>query len=177
MLCPAYSQQMGSAHAHEHHQPPQRTSIFVQRRLAVATVPFLIATIGGLVLMWPGKSNVSGDASAGGGRQFAATVIEVESAPCGEIAQGDAFRCYQVNARLEDGPDAGEELTFPYAGGKRSRVLKDGDGILLAHSPGTAGGGAPAGMIVVKRTSPDASDIWHPRKNLRPEVPSRTSSE
>jgi hypothetical protein len=33
------------------------------------------------------------------------------------------------------------------------------------------------GRMVLKRTSPDVSDIWEPRKNFRPEVPSRTSSE
>jgi uncharacterized membrane protein len=134
---------MRTAHTHHRHGPAERTSIYVQRRLALATAPFLIATVLGLVLLWPEPAEVSAGAQAGDARRFSATVVEVSDAPCGEIAQGDAFRCYEVKARLDDGPDAGETLTFPYAGGKGSRVFEDGDGILLGHSPNSAGAGSP----------------------------------
>jgi hypothetical protein len=135
---------MGSAHTHDRHDPPDRTSIYVQRRLALATAPFLIATVLGLVLLWPEPAEISAGSQGGDTRRFSATVVEVSDALCGEIAQGDAFRCYEVKARLDDGPDAGETLTFPYAGGKGSRVFEDGDGILLGHSPDSAGAGSPS---------------------------------
>jgi uncharacterized membrane protein len=150
---------MGSAHTHHDHGPPERTSLYVQRRLALATAPFLIATVVGLIVMWPKRAEVSAGSQAGDARRFSATVVEVSNAPCGEIAQGDAFRCYEVKARLDDGPDAGETLTFPYAGGKGSRVFEDGDGILLGHSPNSAGGSANPGQpeyffIDYQRTRP-----------------------
>jgi uncharacterized membrane protein len=123
--------------AHSHHKHvSRRVSPLVQRRLALAVLPFVLATLLGLVILWPDEQpfedqQVPPQAST---RQFRATVVEVTATDCAAIAQGPAFECEDVSAELDSGPDEGQEVQFTYARGRGTRAFKAGDGILVGRS-------------------------------------------
>ena len=105
------------------------------RTLVIAVVPFLIATIAGLVVLWP--SDTRAGLLPGGPRpdQYGGTVTDVAAGTCEGIAQGDAFVCSEVSVRLDEGPDAGETVTFRYARGRGASPVENGDRVTLAHFP------------------------------------------
>jgi hypothetical protein len=106
----SYLQAMG--HRHHHHVPGPQASIFVQRRLAIALAPFLLATAIGLIVLWPSQPE-AGDL---GGRpldpQFHATVVGVERDACESPGNtgGPSVECSVVEIRLDNGPDEGESF-------------------------------------------------------------------
>ncbi|MGH2786448.1 MAG: YibE/F family protein [Actinomycetota bacterium] len=119
---------------HSHHAPRPKSSIKVRRALTIAVAPFVVAVGIGLVVMWPGDpSDIAGPAGADVDR-FRATVEQTSTKACGEIAQGGAFRCFDISARLDEGPDEGDTVSFVYASGKGARSIEEGDGILLAKA-------------------------------------------
>ena len=119
----------------------------------VAVLPFLIATVVGLVILWPGDT---GDALAPAGPrpdQYSGTVTDVAPGTCEGVAQGDAFVCSEVSVRLEDGPDAGDSVTFRYARGRGASPIEDGDRVTLAHFP-DADEGLNYQFVDFQRTQP-----------------------
>jgi uncharacterized membrane protein len=101
----------------------------------VAVAPFLIATIAGLVWLWPsGRSQTIGSQSF---VQHRGTVSEVAPKECtGGLPGGENFECATVTALLDEGPDEGEEISFDTAEARGVRKLREGDKILLGESPG-----------------------------------------
>ncbi|MDQ4064662.1 MAG: YibE/F family protein [Actinomycetota bacterium] len=117
-------------HSHSHQVPPR-----VMRTLVIAVVPFLIATVVGLVLLWP--ADTRGDLAPAGPRpdQYSGTVTDVAAGTCEGVAQGDAFVCSEVSVRLDEGPDAGDTVSFRYARGRGASPVENGDRVTLAHFP------------------------------------------
>jgi uncharacterized membrane protein len=104
--------------------------------LLVAIAPFVLATIVGGIVLWPAKADLPEQVAGGTlGDEYKATITKVEKAPCGAIAQGGAFVCYEVTAELEEGPDAGTDISFSYASGRGVRTIVVGDRIILASFP------------------------------------------
>lgn len=121
-------------HHHDEHTPvvPART----KRLLLVAVVPFVIATLVGLALLWPSGEEVRVEgASRPTTERIAATAIEVDSEPCEQPGQ-EAFTCSIVDARLEEGEFSGEVVPLTVAEGPNGRHVRVGDSIIVGWNPG-----------------------------------------
>jgi uncharacterized membrane protein len=120
----------GHSHSHSDAPVPPR----VRRGLLIAVIPFVVATVAGLLLLWPGKGGdieVPGELTS----RFKATVTDIETGSCDELPGAEDFSCTVVSARLDEGPDEGDEVTFQSASGRGVRAMEVGDPIILGHSP------------------------------------------
>jgi uncharacterized membrane protein len=115
-----------SHHAHSSIRVPPRT----RRLLLLALSPFVLATVIGLIILWPGADEVS---IGGGGRpeQFKASVSEVAPLSCPDVPGQENFRCSRVTVELSEGADAGDTFTFNYSSAPRARVIVDGDEVIV----------------------------------------------
>jgi uncharacterized membrane protein len=119
--------------SHSHAHAPV-ASVDTRRRLFFAVVPFVVATIVGGIVLWP--RGEPPDVGAGPVVQYNGTVREVDPQECaGGLPGGENFECARVTAFLEQGPDAGEEVTFETAEAPGVRKLRVGDKIRLGESP------------------------------------------
>lgn len=139
-------------HTHAHDGGAHVTPPAVRRRLALALAPFALATLVGLVALWP-RDDVRIDAGPVAPR-YGATVTSVSEEACDDLLDGaQRFSCTQVRARLRSGPDAGDVVTFPAAATAGAPAFEPGDRILVSRSE--AEGGAPAYFFVdYERTLP-----------------------
>ncbi|WP_286902070.1 YibE/F family protein [Thermocrispum sp.] len=142
-------------HGHAHsHEPPPPASARLRTLLGTLLAPFILATLVGLVLLWP-----SGDlpsSTIDSGDPVDATVTAVASGSCtepGEITVDDSpddgadgKKCLTVTLRLTDGPAAGETLHKIVPIQPAMPRFTAGDDVVLAYT-----GGDP--------TSPDAYQI------------------
>ena len=123
-------------HSHHDHDASHTTPA-IRRRLGIAVVPFAVATLVGLVLLWP-PSDTS-EPKVGQARQYRATVVESDQQDCGELVQRGSFECFAITARLDEGPDEGTNITFQYTGGSGTRAIQVGDGLWLVAGEGPEG--------------------------------------
>ena len=119
-------------HAHDH----PKASPVVRRRLALAVAPFVLATVIGLIVLWPLDQEESTLGRVAEERS-AATVTDVTERECeGLQGTGGAFSCVRVTARLDEGADQGEFVEFDMAESAGVRKISSGDGIFVGHAPG-----------------------------------------
>lgn len=120
---------MGHTHGHG---APVRVSPHVQRRLLVAVVPFALATVVGLIALWPSSDPLRGDApQAPQAERLRAVVTDVSPNDCQEVAEG-SFICVEVEAEISGTDDV---ATFTYSRGTGSRAIEVGDRIIMARPP------------------------------------------
>ena len=113
--------------------------------LAALLVPFALATVAGLVLLWPPATDYplppQFQAAGGGAVMFAqGTVTGAQAAPC---RADPAKPCAAVTVRLDTGPDFGTTTRLEYGAGPGAPRLDTGQRVRLARitDPST---GAPA---------------------------------
>lgn len=129
-------------HGHGHDGPAPKTPPVVQRRLIAAVIPFAVATLIGVFLLWPdgeGRPEVPAAAQID---QLKAVVTAVDRDACDAPVQGEngpKFRCAVITAEVAQGADAGQELTFNHATGPNTRLMEVEDRILVARSQATQG--------------------------------------
>lgn len=119
---------------HTHGESRVRVPPEVQRILLAAIIPFFLATAAGLVLLWPrptGGVDIPGERT----ERLDATVVAVDKNSCAEVPGAQGFNCAVIRARLDEGPDEGDEITFQAASGQGVRGLREGDGIIVGHAP------------------------------------------
>lgn len=125
-----------SEHVHHHHHgAPPRLSPVVQRRLLLAVAPFVVGTIVGLFLLWPGGDLETKALPGSDVAQFRGEVIDVDRGGCPAPPQAQALVCSEVTAELIEGADAGERFSFNHSTGPNSRGMEAGDSILVAKAP------------------------------------------
>lgn len=133
---------MTHSHGHRHGGETFKTPRAVRRRLVAAVIPFAIATLLGVLLLWPdgeGRPEVPAAAQI---EQFKATVTAVDRDACEAPVQGEnrpKFRCAVVTAEVAEGADAGQELTFNHATGPNTRLMQVDDRILVARADAAQG--------------------------------------
>lgn len=128
---------MGSGHQHvfgdtvERPAPPR-----VHRLLILALVPFLLATVIGLVLLWPDErpAGSSGLDLGFDSELFDGTVKAARLAPCAATAPDADIECRVFDIEMEEGPDAGDVIVLELQDSPTSVSLDLGDGIVLARA-------------------------------------------
>ena len=109
----------------------------------VAVIPFLLATVIGLIALWPSEDPAGlrgADPTTEGrarGETYSGTVTAVTTEPCDSPGQ-ERFNCSEVQVQLDDAPD--NSVTLIVAEGNNVKRVESGDAILVGRSEG-----APAG--------------------------------
>jgi hypothetical protein len=122
--------------------------------LAIAALSIIaVATVFGIVALWPGKV----DASLGGGITGStehATVDSVTINPCPLPRPGN---CGEARVSLDSGPETGQQVTIGFGG--PGTELSPGDDIRVSRSvtPASSLRGAPAGQSQPAGTATSAS--------------------
>ena len=101
------------------------------RSFTLVAAALAVATVVGLILLWPGEieSQVAQDVGAD---SEAAKVERVEEAVCAGFATQE---CQLVTARIESGPEKGKRIEIQLGGGGLDPDVDPGDGIRVAKGP------------------------------------------
>jgi len=125
---------VGHGHSHADQEGEFRASPQIRRALLIAVVPFIILTLIGLVILWPGEppGRLQGDFASPD--RAGATVTNVEEVECQSIPGQESFRCADVTARIDEGDEAGTDVSFETAETSQARLITVGDKILVGRS-------------------------------------------
>ena len=128
-------------HTHSHgHGPLERGEPAPKRlRLILTAVmaPLVIATLVGVVLLWPGERVSSISERFGAAPQlYDATVESVTREACEGTSPADGVFCNTVTSEVTEGDFAGEPVVFQVDEGPNAPDLEVGDEIVLAYAPG-----------------------------------------
>jgi uncharacterized membrane protein len=99
----------------------------VRRTVMVILLPLILATVVGMVLLWP-----DGDrAQIEGAQRVDATVLDVqECEPAVDSDTGEA--CLEATVRIDSGPDQGVDVVIPVPVGEGAPVFEAGDAVVVA---------------------------------------------
>ena len=124
-----------AGHTHSHgHDIEVRPEL--ARRLNLALIPFAVATVVGLIVLWPSSEPLGDFATFQQGERVAATVTAVDEHPCeGAEVLGDDASCATITVRLDEGDDEGEEVPFEFRVGSGSRQFEEGDAVWMRAPP------------------------------------------
>ncbi len=145
---------------HHHHDPEAAQDAFdpgLRRTLNVVAVVLALATLVGLLVLWPGDRSTVDVGSLGvSDTAYAATVVGVDEFVCpgeedlepdadaepGVVDTDDDYfdgvpgLCVEVTFRLDQGPDEGEERTLELYDVGAQPELSVGDGIVVPYLAG-----------------------------------------
>ena len=120
----------GHSHGHDIEAPPE-----LSRRLNLALLPFGLATLIGLILLWPSADPLGATGAGPEGERFGGTVVDVAEQECVQSeGLNPSDRCATVTVRLDEGEDADEETTFDFRGGRGARQFEEGDGVWMIQN-------------------------------------------
>jgi uncharacterized membrane protein len=126
-------------------------------RIAVLAVGALVvATVGGLLALWPDGSADAQLADSLRPATYDADVVGVEAAEC---QAPQAQRCMTVKARLAEGPDTGSLASFTTAGTSADPEFVPGDSVRLA-STGTEADAQGLGAYAFSDFDRRAPMLW-----------------
>ena len=96
----------------------------VRRTVVVILLPLILATVVGMVLLWP-----DGDRPQIEGAQRAdATILDIEE--CEGTESGEA--CLNATVRIDSGPDQGVDVVIPVPFGEGAPAFEVGDAVVIA---------------------------------------------
>lgn len=111
------------------------TSVAIRRRLAVAAGVAALATLVGLIVLWPPADPLEGvDRLGFSSAVYDATILSVAEAPCDDAPDGDGLQCRSASVRLTQGPDRGTTRVVELPAG-RGPSFAVGDTVVLSHEP------------------------------------------
>ncbi|HSL57110.1 MAG TPA: YibE/F family protein [Acidimicrobiales bacterium] len=128
------------AHTHSHDLGgPSLAGPRARRAVIAALAVAALATLVGLVLLWPGEVTTGGGPDGGSAAGFDAelldaTVTAIEPVPCTGVGDTSSVRCELVRAELTEGPDRGAEATFELVVGGGAPELARGDRIVVSYT-------------------------------------------
>ena len=125
----------------------------LRRLLALAVVPLLIATLVGLVVLWPRGDGPEIGAGIGVAQDLVPATVRVrEVVPCADSTAGEeqaeapgddgdrSVTCSLLELEITDGVDAGQTITLDHVEGPRTPTIREGDKIVLGYEPGAEPG-------------------------------------
>ncbi|MFJ4619642.1 YibE/F family protein [Streptomyces sp. NPDC088812] len=150
-----YGPGSGGGHGHSHsHGPAAPVSQHLRKVIAAVLIPFAVAVLAGLVVLWPGGAPPHERTGVGFDRQTQhATVTKVVSVSCssvnasGATATGDTSTaegssaeqqengtCKRATIRVDTGDDKGRTFT-EIVQPDQSRQLHEGQQVVVAYEP------------------------------------------
>ncbi|GAA2801077.1 YibE/F family protein [Kitasatospora paracochleata] len=124
----------GAAHSHAH-GPARPVSAHLRRVIAAVLVPFAVAVVVGLIVLWPGGVPAHERTGAGFDQQTrSGKVSQVVEVPCSDLNPQDTGTCRQTTVEVTSGPDQGRTFTVTVHPGELRRYSV-GEGLILTYSP------------------------------------------
>ncbi|MGZ4567465.1 MAG: YibE/F family protein [Blastococcus sp.] len=142
-----------SAHVHSHGGPPAQDRVSVARRrrasrwMLFLLVPVAVATVAGVLVLWPGGGPSAAQRAAAGtipaGTSYPhGMVTALREDPCGDAAAGQrAQTCATAEVRVVDGPDAGRSVRVDLPADAVASGVHLRTQLVLTRSPGADGAG------------------------------------
>ena len=130
---------LGLAHAH-HHGPATPASARLRRVIAGVLVPFAVAVLAGLAVLWPGGTPAEEEHTGVGFDQPTeqARIIELREAECGageeRAASPERPACVQATVEVTSGEHAGRRFT-QLVPPDTTQVYEVGQKVTVAYSP------------------------------------------
>ncbi|WP_353943602.1 YibE/F family protein [Streptomyces sp. HUAS MG91] len=145
----------GHSHGHSHsHGPAAPVSRHLRKVIAAVLIPFSVAVVVGLAVLWPGGAPPHERTGVGFDRQTQqATVAQVEKVPCASVnasgdtptgdtstAEGSAAQqqargtCENATIRIDTGKDKGRTFT-EVVQPDSPRQLHQGQKVIVAYAP------------------------------------------
>jgi uncharacterized membrane protein len=123
------------AHSHgDHDGAPLAIPPALRRRLALAVAPVVVATVIGMLVLWPGGGGPDLTLFSGDQARADGVVTSSVRAPCQGSPEGTSADCQQLQVRVEDGPDTGRVIDIE-TGGAASRLdVGAGDKVVLGYT-------------------------------------------
>jgi uncharacterized membrane protein len=120
---------------HSHHpyaeiRVPPRT----HRLLILAVMPFVVATVIGLVGLWPSERAVKLQGGPVDVTEVKASVTDTSRKPCPDAPGLERFACSRVEVEIGEGEDEGDTFSFDYSTGPRTRSIRRGDDVILGRT-------------------------------------------
>lgn len=121
--------------------------------MAAVIGALVLATVVGLVALWPGGDTEAMLGSVADARTEEAEVVGVVAAPC---QTPEATNCQSVTVRIESGPDAGRRYAFPLGDSGPAPEVSVGDRLRVAANaaPGGQPGPPPYSFVDFERRAP-----------------------
>jgi uncharacterized membrane protein len=115
------------------------------RLMLMLLVPVGIATLVGLVVLWPGSGRSAAERAAAvavtpGTTYPTATVVELTSFDCSSAAGEEPIACGTAVVEVRDGESAGDYVTVDLSPDVVASGLAVGDGLVLTRDPGAETG-------------------------------------
>ena len=128
---------MAHSHTRAGHASAHPVTARARLLLAVLLVPFLAATVIGLVVLWPSDPTPPIPDAIGPPADLAdGTVTRVHRGPCAGTEESQGVVCQDVAVRLTSGPETGRDVGFELSEGPGAPRLDDGDAIVIGKVPG-----------------------------------------
>lgn len=147
-----------SAHAHAHGAHPAQDAESVARRrtairiMLAVLVPVAVATLVGLVVLWPGGGPSAAQRAAAaaytspGTTYPQATVVQVDKQPCADAGGGPSRQtCATAVVRVEDGAGAGRYVQVQLPPDAVASGVEVGTKLVLTRDPAGTGAATGAG--------------------------------
>ncbi len=128
----------GHGHGHGHGKAPP-VSERARRTLAAVLVPFALATLGGVLVLYPFAAPPAGHADPGFGRvPVDGVILSAAATSCGsggsEHDEGAGTGCVRLRVRLQEGPATGTVITQTVPPGPGTPTFAVHDAVVLAYS-------------------------------------------
>lgn len=151
-------------HGHSHGPVGDEADLHIplqlRRYLALAVVPIVVATIVGMLMLWPSGRGPNISAVLGqSGDLVRATVVGVQTEPCIGSPEDSPDRCQHLRVRITSSRHEGKTVRLESGGGAGAPLVHESDKILLGESPSGEGGpqfyfadfqrDAPIGLLFV----------------------------
>ena len=160
---PPEAGQRGSTHGHAHAAGGLPVSARTRRAVIAILAPAVIATLVGLVLLWPGHVKVQDEA---GGQQERAsaevTQVLTKACPKNAASAGITGPCGTASVRITGGVGKGQTVTVELPQGPGSPSVGVGDKVVLLVLAGSPDGG-DAGTTTAQYSIVDkqrATSLW-----------------
>jgi len=126
------------------HGPIPKVSARTRRVVLAILIPCAIATVVGLVLLWPGKVAGVAAGDPGTDQRGYGTVLMINETPCDpgpSLGPGTDPRqpCGVASVRIDSGAGSHTTVAVDLPQGPGSPTLKVGDAVVLAFTPATGG--------------------------------------
>jgi uncharacterized membrane protein len=124
---------MTAGHAHGRHAVPESGRV---RTIALAViVPIALATLAGVVWLWPSGGPATSGAAAG--EEVRGQITSIVPAVCPEPLVEETNGCGTAEVLLDDGPDAGTTVVVDLPNGSGAPEVSTGDSVvvLVTDSP------------------------------------------
>jgi uncharacterized membrane protein len=114
------------------HDAPAEMSRRTRRALAIIAGLLGVATLAGMVLLWPtGETHFQSLGLIS--TTYEADVVGSTNGPCAGTTEADNVPCERVRFRLHDGPDEGKIRVLEFPESETKPEFEDGEDVVLAY--------------------------------------------